>query len=178
MDTICLPVRYDKLTEKDVQVHLRHIASDLQPGCLAEFLLIEAGVVIPVVKHIYRSKPPTLDFWFRSGSINRDRLAVLRELLSAEGFELKVSFTSKRGLLRRLVVRLPIDGTVAVSGLNLLRSTSSTLDVSWPTQIAIGYAQGTEVPGLPGMLSFRSQVRNAGYHLGYAVGKLLKKVIS
>src|SRR6185503_18409299 len=109
-----------------------------------------------VVKHIYRSKPPTLDFWFRSGSINRDRLVVVKELLSAEGFDLKVSFTSKRELLRRLVVRSPIDGTVAVSGINLLRSTSSTLDLSWPTPIAVGYAQGTEVPGLPGTLSFRS----------------------
>jgi len=177
MDTICLPVRYDKLTETDVQTHLRHIASNLQPRHPVELLLAEANTVIPVVKHIYRTKPSTLDVWIRSGSIGRDRLTNLRELLLAEGYELKIYFTSKRRLLRRLVVRLPVDGTVPITGLNLLKSISSVLDISWPSTMAIGYPLGCEAPGLPGTLTFRQPFRNAGYHMGYAVGRLVKKVI-
>ena len=178
MDTICLPVRYDRLTESDVQVHLRHIASNLEPRHPVEFLFPEANIVIPMVKHIYRAKSLTLDVWIRSGSIGRDRLTKLRELLLAEGYELKISFTSKRRLLRRLVVRLPIDGTVPVSGLNLLKSISSVLDISWPSPMAVGYPLGFEAPGLPGTLTFRQPFRNAGYQMGYAVGRLVKKAIS
>jgi hypothetical protein len=178
MDTLYLPVRYEALTEKDVQAHLRYSASNLQAGSRVEFLLSEAGVVIPMVKHIYRSKPSTLDVWIRSGSIGRDRLIKLKESLLTEGYELKVSFTSKRRLLSRLVVRLPVDGTVAMSGLNILKSISSALDISWPSSIAVGYALGSEALGLPGSLSFREPFRNAGYQLGHAVGSLVKKVIS
>jgi len=181
MDSLHLPVRYEGLNEKDVQAHLRHSASNLRAGGRVEFLLCEAGVVIPMVKHVYRSKPSTLDVLIRSGSIGRDRLMKLKESLLSEGYELKISFTSKQRLLSRLVVCLPVDGTVAVGGLNVLRSINSGLDILWPSLISAAYPVGSEAPGLPGRLSygpFRNAVRNAGYQLGYAVGRLVRKVIS
>jgi hypothetical protein len=177
MDRLYLPVRYEGLAEKDVQAHLRHSAANLPLGSAVEFLFCEAGIVIPMVRHIYRGKPSTLDVLIRSGSIDRDRLVKLKESLLSEGYALKISFTSKRRLLRRLEVRLPVDGTIAVSGLNILKSISSALDLSWPTSIAVGYEVGSEALGLPGNLSYREPFRNAGYQLGHAIGRLLRRVI-
>ena len=123
MECFSLPVRYQELTETDVQAHLRYGASSLADGDRIEFFLYEAGVVIPIVKHIYRRKNPTLDVLIRSGSLGRDTLAKLRDSLSSEGYALKVSLTNKRKLLSRIVVPLQIDdGTVAMTGLNVLRS--------------------------------------------------------
>jgi hypothetical protein len=178
MDSICLPVRYDELTEKDVQAHLRYCASSQFQGNCAEFLLCEAGIVIPIVKKTYRTKPATLEVLIRSGSFGRVRLVKLNEQLSSEGYELKISYTSKRKLLKRIVVSLLIDdGTVALSGLKVLRSIAAAVSISWPSAVAVGYALGSEAPGLPGRLSYRPPFRNAGYQIGLAVGKLVKKVI-
>jgi hypothetical protein len=178
MDTLFSPIRYEGLSEKDVQAHIRHSAANLQPGDRVEFLLCEASVVVPMVKHIYRSKPSTLDVLIRSGSIGRDPLNKLNESLSKEGYELKASRTSKRKLLSRVVVRLPIDGTVAVNGLKILKAINTALGVDWPTSVAVGYAIGSQRPDLPGRLSFRQPLGNVVYEVGHAVGTLLKKILS
>ena len=179
MDSICLPVRYDELTENDVQAHLRYCASSEFQGNLVEFLLREPGIVIPIVKRTYKTQAPNLDVLIRSGSFGRVQLGQLKERLYSEGYDLKVSYTSKRRLLRRIVVRLVIDdGTVALSGLNLLRCIACTIGVSWPSAVAVGYALGTETINLPGTLAYRSPLINAEYQIGLAVGKLLKRIIS
>ena len=178
MDCFSLPVRYQQLTETDVQAHLRYCASSLTHGDRVEFLLYEAGVVIPIVKHIYRRKNPTLNVLIRSGSLGRDTLAKLRDSLSLEGYVLKVSLTSKRKLVSRIIVPLQIDdGTGAVTGLNVLRSIASALSIHWPSTVAVGYALGPETRGLPGRLTYRDPFMNAGYQVGQAVGKVIRKVI-
>jgi hypothetical protein len=130
-----------------------------------------------MVKATYRIKSPTLNVLIRSGSFGRVRLLTLKEELSRLGYELKLSYTSKRKLLSRVIVRLPIDGTVAVTGLNILKSIAEATDLSWPSSIAVGYPLGSEAPTLPGKLSFRAPFRSAGYKIGLAVGKLIKKPI-
>ena len=172
MDNICLPLRYDELTESDVQAHLRYCATRLADGKRAEFLLCEVGVVIPMVKQVYRTKPPTLDVLIRSGSIRRDQLIKLRARLSGESYTLKLSFTSVRKSLSRIIVPLTIDdGTVAVVGLNVLRLISAEVGVAWPGTMAVGYAVGSESQELPGRLTYRDSYGNSGYQLGLAVGK-------
>jgi len=179
MDDICLPVRFEGITEDGVKTHLRYCASSLKPGDRVEFLLCDAGVVIPLVKTVYRNKPSTLDVLIRSGSIGRNQLEELRISLSAGGYDPKVSLTSKKKLLKRLVVPLNVeDAFISVTGLNVMRSIASALRLSWPCRMAIGYAPGSENPHLPGQLVYRDTYRNAGYRLGYAVGKLLRKIIS
>ena len=179
MDNICLPVRFEGITEDDVKAHLRYCASSLKPGERIEFLLCDVGVVIPVVKRGYRSKTSTLDMLIRSGSIGRDRVDELRTSLSAGGYDPKVSVTSKKKLLRRIVVPLNIeDAFFSVTGLNVIRSVASALRLSWPCRLAIGYALGSENPHLPGQLVYRNTYRHAVYRLGYAVGKLFRKIIS
>ncbi len=179
MDDICLPVRFVGITEDDVKTHLRYCAYSLKPGDRVEFLLCDVGVVIPLVKSVYRNKPSTLDVLIRSGSIGRDQLEELRTSLSAGGYDPRVSLTSKKKLLKRLVVPLNVeDAFISVTGLNVIRSIASALRLSWPCRIAIGYALGSENPHLPGQLVYRDTYRNAGYRLGRAVGKLLRKIIS
>jgi hypothetical protein len=179
MDDICLPVRFVGITENALLAHLRYCACSLKPGDRVEMLLCDAGVVIPVVKRVYQKKSPTLDILIRSGSIGRDKLVKLRTLLSAEGHDLKLSFTSKYKLLSRIVVPLPIeDGMIPVNGVNLIRSVAAILDLSWPCQMTMGYALGSEDHHLPGQIVYRHPYRNAGYQLGQSVGKLLRKVIS
>ena len=178
MDILFCPVRYEALSEKDVQAHIRHSASNLQAGDRVEFLLCEASVVVPMVKHCYRSKPATLDILIRSGSIGRDCLNKLNKSLSKEGFEIRASRTIKRKLLSRVVVRLPIDGTVAVSGVKILKAINAAAGKEWPTSVAVGYAMGSQKPGLPGRLSFRQPLGNVVYEVGHAVGTLLKKILS
>jgi hypothetical protein len=180
MENLHSPVRYEGLTEQDVQAHLRHSASSLKAGDRSEILLCEAGVVIPFVKHVYQRKPATLDVLIRSGSIDRDRLMQLRESLLADGYDLRVSFTSKRKVLSRVVVRLRTDdSTISVTGVNVIRAIALALKISWPCEIAVGYyALGSEVHGLPGRLAYRNPYRNAGYQLGFVVGQLVRKVIS
>ena len=178
MDDICLPVRYDELTEKDIQAHLRYCASNQFHASRVEFVFCDVGIVVPMVKATYRIKRPTLNVLIRSGSFGRVRLLTLKEELSRLGYELKVSYTSKLKLLSRVIVRLPIDdGTVAVSGLNVLKSIAKATDLSWPSSIAVGYPLRSEAPTLPGKLSFRAPFRNVGYKIGLAVGKLVKKTI-
>lgn len=144
-----------------------------------ELLLCDAGVVIPLVKRVYQKKSPVLDVLIRSGSIGRDKLVKLRTSLSAEGYDVRLSFTSKYKLLRRIVVPLPIEGgMIPVNGVNLLRSVAATLDLNWPCQMTIGYALGSEDHHLPGQIVYRDPFRNAGYQLGRSVGTLLRKVIS
>lgn len=177
MDDICLPVRFVGIDENEVKAHLRYCASSLKSGDRVEFLLCDAGVVIPMVKRVYQKKSPALDVLLRSGSIDRDKLVKLRTLLSAEGYDLRLSFTSKRKLLSRIVVPLSIEGGMTpVNGVNLLRSVAATLDLSWPCQIAIGYALGSEDHHLPGQIVYRDPLRNAGYQLGHSVGKLIRKL--
>lgn len=179
MDDICLPVRFVGITENALKAHLRYCASSLKPGDRVEFLLCDAGVVIPMVKRVYQKKSPSLDVLIRSGSIGRAKLVKLRTLLSAEGYEFRLSFTSKYKLLSRIVVPLPIEGGVSpVSGVNFLRSVAATLDLNWPCQMTIGYALGSEDHHLPGQIVYRDPLRNAGYQLGQSVGKLLRKATS
>jgi hypothetical protein len=150
MDDICFPVRYDKLTEKDIQAHLRYCASNQFHASCLEFLFCEAGIVVPMVKATYRMKRPTLNVLIRSGSFGRVRLLTLKEELSSLGYDLKISYTSKRKLLSRVIVRLPIDdGTVAVSGFNVLKAIAKAVDLSWPSGVAVGYPLGSEVLTLP-----------------------------
>ena len=180
IDATYSPVRFEGLTEDDVKAHLRYCASSLKPGDRAELLLCDVGVVIPFVKSVYRkNKPSTLDVLIRSGSIGRDQLEEVRTSLSAGGYDPKVSLTSKKKLLKRLVVPLNVDDAfISVSGLNVIRSIASVLHLSWPCQMLIGYALGSENPQLPGQLVYRDNFRNTGYHLGFAVGKLFRKIIS
>jgi len=178
MDTLYSPVRYEQLTEIDVQTHIRHSAANLKAGERVEFLLCEAGVIIPMVKHDYRTKPSTLDALIRSGSVTRDHLTTLRESLKSEGYDMRVSFSPKRNQLSRIVVRLPIDGTVSINGLNLLKSISTVLGISWPSAVAVGYYLGSEAAGLPGRLAYRQPLGNVGYELGFAVGRLFKRITS
>ena len=174
MDDICFPVRYEGITEDGVKAHLRYCAASLNAGGRVEFLLCEPGVVIPVVKSVYRNRSSTLDVLIRSGSIGRDKLEELRTTLSAEGYDLKLSLTSKRKLLRRVVVPLKIeDAFISVTGLNVIRSIALALNLSWPCRLSIGYELGSEDPNLPGQLVYR----NAGYQLGLAVGRVLRKII-
>jgi len=179
MDDICLPVRFEGITEEGVKAHLRYCASSLKPGDRVEFLLRDVGVVIPVVKSAYRNKSSTLDMLIRSGSMGRDQLEELRTSLSTGSYDLRVSFTTRKKLLRRVVVPLNIeDAFISVVGLNVIRSVASALRLSWPCRLAIGYPLGSENPDLPGQLVYRDTYRNAGYRLGYAVGKLLRKITS
>jgi hypothetical protein len=179
MDDICLPVRFVGITENALKTHLRYCASSLKPGDRVEFLLCDVGVVIPMVKRAYQKKSPALDVLIRSGSIGRDKLLKLRGLLCTESYDLRLSFTSKYKLLSRIVVPLPIeDGMISVNGVNLIRKVAATLDQSWPCELAIGYALGSEDQHLPGQIVYRDPYRNAGYQLGQSVGKLLRKVIS
>lgn len=69
-------------------------------------------------------------------------------------------------------------GMTPVNGVNVLRSVAEILDLSWPCQMAIGYALGSEDHHLPGEIVYRDPLRNAGYQLGKSVGKLLRKTIS
>ncbi len=179
MDDICLPVCFIGITENALKAHLRYCASSLKPGGAVELLLCDAGVVIPMVKRVYQKKSPALDVLIRSGSIGRDKLVELRTSLSAEGYEVRLSFTSKYKLLRRIVVPLPIEGgMIPVNGVNLLRSVAATLNLSWPCKMRIGYALGSEDHHLPGQIVYRDPIRNAGYQLGRSVGKLLRKAVS
>src|SRR5262245_6895350 len=170
MDDICLPVRYDALTERDVQGHLRYCAGQLSRGYCAELLLCEVGIVIPIVKKVFKTKDATLNVHIRSGSIAQDQLIRLRERLSAEDYPLKVSVTRKKKLIKRIIVPLVIDeGTVATSGLNVLRVLADEIDLAWPCTMAVGYALGSESPELPGSLRYRERYRNMGYQMGLAV---------
>ena len=162
MDDICLPVRFVGITEDAIKAHLRYCASSLEPGDRVEFLLCEVGIVIPMVKRVYRKKSCALDVLVGSGSIGRDRLVGLRNLLSVEGHDLRLSFTSKYKLLSRIVVPLPIEGGMTpVNGVNVLRSVAAILALSWPCQMAIGYALGSEDHQLPGQIVYRDPLRNA-----------------
>ena len=130
-----------------------------------------------MVKHIYRTRTATFDVLLRSGSISRDNLAKLHECLLAESYDIRISYTSKRKLLQRLVVRLPIDGTIAITGKKVLQVINDVFGLEWPTPIAIGYALGTQEAGLPGRMTFRGALGNTGYKVGNAFGKLLKTIL-
>ena len=67
MDDICLPVRFEGITEDGVKTHLRYCASSLKPGGRVELLLCDVGVVIPLVKRVDRNKRSMLDVLIRSG---------------------------------------------------------------------------------------------------------------
>ena len=110
MDDICLPVRFEGVTEDGVKEHLRYCASSsrVKPGYCLEFLLCDVGVVIPVVKSEYKKKPSTLDLQIRSGSIARDKLEEIRSSLSAAGHDLRISATTRKKLLKRVVVSLKL----------------------------------------------------------------------
>lgn len=177
MDNICLPVRYDIQGESELREHLLHSAG-LAQGKTAEFLLSEVGVVIPVVKREYRTKPPVLEIVVRSGSVGRVRLATLSDQLSSAGYALKVSFTHKRMILRRISVPLSAaDWTIAVTGLDVFRIIASATGAGWPCSMGVGYAVGCERPGLPGRFTYHDPLRNAGYRVGLAVGKLIRRII-
>lgn len=179
MDDICLPVRYEEITEDGVKAHLRYCASSLGPEQRVEFLLCDVGIVISVVRRIYKTKSSRLDVLIRSGSVGRDKLGELRRSLSAEGYDLSVSFTSRKKVLRRVVVSLPIESAfMPVTGLNVIRSVALALNLSWPCRLALGYALGSENQRLPGRLVYGDPYRNRGYQFGLALGKLLRKVLS
>ena len=178
MEDTFLPVRFEDLTEADVKEHFRNCVSNLKPGYRVEFVLRDVGVVIPVVKTEYKTKPSTLDVLIRSGSIERDKLEEIRSSLSAAGHDLKVSATTRQKLLKRVVVSLKTDDPfIPVSGLNVIRAVATSLGLSWPCPLAIGYLSFSENRHLPGRLDFRSPARNAGYRFGFAVGKFLRKLI-
>ena len=177
MDTLCLPIRYEGLTETDLQVHLRHSANKLRHGERMEVFLSQAGVVIPMVKHLNRRRVATLEVLLRSGSISRDNLEKLHELLLAKSYNLSISNTRKRKLIQRVIVLLPIDRTIVVTGTNVLKIVNDILGYEWPTTIAIGYAVGAQSRGLPGRFSLREPFGNVGYQVGYSVGNFLKKIV-
>lgn len=176
MDTLCLPVRYECLSEAEVQEHLRHSANNLQHDDRIEILLCGAGVIVPMVKHVYQTSTATFDVLIRSGSIEREQLAKIHDSLASESYNVRVYYTTKRKLLKRLVVRLPADGTIAVTGLNVLRIINTTLGFEWPTTIIVSYGM-LQPAEMAGKLSFRRSARTRGYELGFALGKFVKKLL-
>ena len=178
MDQICLPVQYLELTESDLQKHLRYCAG-LPDAERAEFLLGEASVVIPVVKRHYQTKSAELEILIRSGSISRDHLAKIKEQLSASGFNLKTSLTSKRKMLKRIIVPLIANnGTVVVTSLKVFRIIATEIGLGYPCRMSVGYALGSESQILPERLVYRQPSRNAGYQFGLMLGRLIRKVVS
>jgi hypothetical protein len=167
---------YECFTETDVQEHLRQSANNLQHGDRIEVLLCEAGVIVPMVKHVSKTRTATFDVWIRSGSIERDQLAKLRDSLVSESYNVNVYHTTKRKLLKRLVVRLPLDGTISVTGLKILRTLNTTLGYDWPTAIIVSYGM-LQPSGVPGKLSFRNPARARGYEIGFGVGKFVRKLL-
>jgi hypothetical protein len=179
MDLICLPVRYDELTEEDIQAHLRYCAASLRDRVTVEFIISEAGVIVPAVKRVYLRKPTSLVFLARSGSLGRDGLIGLRSQLESQGYDLNVSFTKERRLLRRIEVPLSIEESLLpLRGIAILRTIALQLRSPWPGNFSVAYAVGSTVPGLPGRVNLGNPLANAGYKIGRAMGNLVRKVIS
>ena len=179
MDRICLPVRYEGLSVSDVQAHLRHCANNLGNMDRAEFLLPEAGLVVPVVKHIYRTKPSTLVFLARSGSIERAHLGSLRDQLASEDYDLKLSFTKKRKRLSRIAVSLALDEPMyPAKAMRIFEFIATQLKSPWPQIMAAGYGVRSDGPGLPGEVKIDYLILNASRKLGFAIGTIVRKVTS
>lgn len=173
METLTSPVRYENLTELDVQAHLRHCASKFRNGDRLELLLNEAGVIVPVDKRVYIKKPSVLLFVARSGSLGRDCLTSLEARLEAEDCDFTSYLTSKRKLLRRITVPLSVeDPLLPVQGTNILNMIASELDCVWPCTFSAGYGVGGNGIDLPGDL-VRGPLGDIAYDVGRMVGKLV-----
>lgn len=178
VDTIHLPARYDGLSETDLQAHFRHCASALIDGDRVELLLNQAGVQIPAVKRIYRTKSAALFLLLRSGSIERKILNCLRRHLESNGHDLTISVTKKRKLLSRIAVRIPLDDSLfALSAIKVLETVALQLGSTWPQPMSAGYRLGSEGIGLPGHLTINDPILNASRNLGRAMGKFIGNII-
>lgn len=179
MDEPSLPVIYEQLTEEDIQAHLRYCASKLKDGDRAEVMLCEAGVTVPIVKRVHRTGPATLDVLARSGSISRDKLVKLKARLSSDGYELRLSFTSKRKLLSRIAVPLRVDDPfLPLSGISVLRSIALELDTPFPCTASIGYPLEWQDRRLPGRLTYRDFSAQSGHNVGWIIGNLIRRILS
>lgn len=179
MAEICLPVRYEGLDVLDVQAHLRHCANNLGNMDRAEFLLSEAGLVVPVVKRVYRNKPFKLVFLARSGSIERAHLGSLRDRLEAAEYDLTLSLTKKRKQLSRIAVSLAVDEPMfPTRAVRIFEYIATQLKSPWPQSMAAGYGARSHGPGLPGDVKIDHLILNASRKLGFAIGTIVRMATS
>lgn len=179
MDKIYSQIRYDGLMGPELQAHLQHCARNLGNKDYAEFLLCEAGVVVPIIKRKYATKPATLVLALRSGSVGRDSLASLRAKLESAGYDLKVFFTRKQQLLRRIEISVSVDDPMLpLLCAPIFHVVASELNSSWPQKMAVGYDLGMDRPGLPGQATLMNPMLNASRKLGRRVGELIGRLLS
>ena len=179
MDEICLPVCYDGLSELDMQAHLRHCATKLKDQDRAELLLCEAGVVIPAVKRIYRTKSATLVLLARCDSVGREHLPSLRDRLESAGYDLKLSFTTKRKLLSRIAIPIAVDEPLyPLKALRVLQVIASQLNSPWPQTMSACYGVRSDEPGLPGQVTISVPILSASRKLGFAIGSVIRMLRS
>ncbi len=179
MDEFYLPIRYHDLSVLEMQTHLRHCANNLNDRDTAHFQLSEAGVVVPVIKRIYRTKPSSLVFLARSGSIERAHLASLRDHLESEGYDLKLSYTKKRKQLSRIAVSFAVDEPMyPIKALRILEFIATQRQSPWPQAMAVGYGVRSDGPGLPGEVTIDVPILNAARRLGFAIGSIVRKLTS
>lgn len=160
-------------------MHIQHCAENLKNKGSAEFLLCEAGVVVPLIKREYATKPTIVVLALRSGSIGRDSLVSIRSRLESGGYDLKVFFTRKQKLLRRIEVNVSVDDPMLpLLCAPVFHLVASELNSSWPQEMSVGYDLGTDGSGLPGRVTLNNPMLNASRNLGRILGELFGRLFS
>lgn len=154
-----------------MHAHLRHCAAELAKNEYVEFLLTDAGVVVPVIKRVWRTKLAALDLSLRSGSVGREALGRLRAALEADGYDFTTRFTPKRRLLSRIVVSLPADDPLLpAKGVAVLAAVALHVGSRWPQPVFAGYSARANSVGLPGDLVIDVPMLRLARNMGRAIG--------
>lgn len=168
MDRSLLPLRYEGLSVREVQVHFRHCVGAFTHCEFAELVLGEADVAVPVIKRTRRVKEPGLDIALRTEAIGREALEELGEKLRADGYRLTSRKTPKRKLLSKISVSLPVsDPMLPAMGAAVLAAIAGQLESPWSQDVTAAYFAKRKNAGLPGEMVND----DPAYKLGQKVGK-------
>jgi hypothetical protein len=145
----------------------------------AEIYLYDPGVAIPITKNIYKTKSDQLMLLLRSSSISRDNLEELKNTFIKQSYEIKVAYTTKKNLIKRLSMPISIDDPMLpIIGINILEKLALQLNSKWPGAVSVGYAIGDEKSDLPGKLKYGDIFAQVGYKIGLAAGRAKKLIIN
>lgn len=179
MDEFSPRVRYDNVTELGMLAHFREFGQCAAMNQTLYIFFADIGVVIPIRKDVYKTQPDRLTFILRSGSVGRALLEDAASSFADSDFETKVAFTKKRKMIQRVLIYVSINGALSAAvARSALERIARLLNADWPTSISIGYHQQVGASkDLPGdRIEVRSQAGDAGYRLGYAVGRFVGRL--
>ena len=168
-------VIFRELQPSDLHAHIRYIVESQTVSHGAMIIMDQPPIEIPILRFTYKSLTDRIGLLFRTSSVGRTRLKKLVEYLDSQSQPMKIRKSTKLKLISQCTPYWPIsETTYPAKAVHVLQAMCQIAERPWPVEFSIYYENHKMTNLLPGTPD-RGRAGNAGYLLGRAVGKIMRR---